>query len=137
MQTEIKHLFSEEHREHPRVKVNKLVKVNKADKKFETLLVDVSLGGVCLIWPESIQVDDKLTVNFSTDLYFHGIVRWIKNLNDNNYEIGIQFVDLEDIASFYLAEHINNLMNESQDEPDTEEDEGFGSDQDFEDNIVF
>lgn len=101
-------------REFIRTALTKPVKVRSYGKQLVTMLKDVSLGGVKLEWPSEKQVHDHLTVYFSTDLYFEGNVRWCKK-NGNQYEIGVQFPDLDGIAAIYFGEYIEQLQENNSD----------------------
>ncbi len=99
-------------REYIRIPVNKPVKASDEEQQIVTPLQDVSLGGVKLIWPSVKNVNDLLTVYFSTDLYFDGNVRWCQS-TESHYELGVQFLDLDEIAALYLAEYIENLQEDN------------------------
>ena len=101
-------------REFLRTQFSKSVKVRSNDETVIVLLKDVSLGGVKLDWPNEQQIDDQMTVYFSTDLYFDGMVRWCQ-LTENNYEIGVQFPDLDQIAAIYFGEYIEQLKEDDSD----------------------
>lgn len=95
-------------REFLRSQFTKSVRVRSNGEQFTTLLRDVSLGGVKLDWPNEQKVDDQLTVYFSIDLYFDGTIRWCKP-TDHQYQIGVQFPELDEIAAIYLGEYIEEL----------------------------
>lgn len=98
-------------REHHRVLVNKEVRVDSSKNRgIDILLLDVSLGGARLAWPEKCE-DAQITVHFSTDLYFDAEIRWCKKVEDH-YEIGVKFLDLDEVAAIYFGEYIQLLEEE-------------------------
>lgn len=99
---------AEKQRSHPRIVVNKNVKCKFEDEELQTLMKDVSLGGSALIWPVPLEHGKIITVHFSTELYFDAQVRWCKT-SENHAEIGVQFIDLDDIAAIYFGEYIQAM----------------------------
>lgn len=99
-------------RQFQRSLITKSVKVRVDNEYTNTTIRDVALGGVKLDWPTAKSVDDQLIVYFSTDLYFDGIVRWCKPV-ENHFELGTQFPDLDEIAAIYLGEYIEQLLEDN------------------------
>ena len=95
-------------RTHPRIAVNKNVKCKYEDDSLQTLMKDVSLGGAALIWPTSLEIGKVIVVQFSTELYFDAQVRWCRP-SENHAEIGVQFIDLDEIAAIYFGEYIQSM----------------------------
>jgi len=90
-----------------------------SDKVVECITKDISAGGIKFIAQEFIPHGShlRIKVNFhKTSFSFEALVRWVwarEIPHSEEYEIGVEFIDIPQDAVKYLQQYIESL-NETQ-----------------------
>ncbi|MBI1892188.1 MAG: PilZ domain-containing protein [Burkholderiales bacterium] len=102
-------------RMHPRKQLSVVAKVAVGEKApLDARGVDVSLGGVCLLLPESIAFGEFCVVKFEVDVggstrQFSGVAKSVYSAGNsaNGFRTGFQFFRLDEANTSLLADFIN------------------------------
>lgn len=112
-----KKLIKEQRRQFFRMPVNLMIAMKKEDeeKARQGVSIDLSGGGFCLISRAVFEKNDIVTMDF--DLTngtrieeIRGIVKWRVNKSENQYEYGIEFLNLDNKLREQLISYLFELQ---------------------------
>jgi len=112
-----KKLIKEQRRQFFRMPVNLMIAMKKEDeeKARQGVSIDLSGGGFCLISRGVFEKNDIVTMDF--DLTngtrveeIRGIVKWRVNKSENQYEYGIEFLNLDNKLREQLISYLFELQ---------------------------
>lgn len=110
-----------EMRRHKRVNYKASMSILFAgNKNGASQVIDISEGGLCFESVCTMETDAPISVKlrlFDSDIVLKGRVAWIKKLEDEarGYQIGMQFMDMQDKEKRVLAQLIRRLSSEQDD----------------------
>jgi hypothetical protein len=81
------------------------------DEASEQTLTNVSLGGLCFISPDPLEVFDRVRISFpilNPDSFLVGNVVWCEE-SQEGYEIGLEFESSKDVFRLRMIEQICHI----------------------------
>ena len=110
-------------RQHKRFTVQLVAEINVGDRTVKAQTKDMSRGGICMFSPASIDpgsaVDLSLSLvlgnnAFSESLAIRGRIIWCTPLEDQRFQVGASFIDIDHEKSGYLDMFLRFLEQEIQ-----------------------